>query len=238
MQQEIELKLVVLDNQHLTLFDHPTVLHYQQQDDPTTFDVLNTYYDSQQHDFLNIGMAVRIRDCQQKILQTIKGKGRVEKGLHARFEETAELKDHHLDLSLIQEKTLQETLTKIATEQTISPIFTTHFSRTQWILTLDQQTEIELVLDIGEVRSGSQGVPIYEIELELIKGNHAYALYQIAADLAHSIPLALQPRSKAWWGYKLHQTHQLGKGLTESIEYQAQPPAFFMEQADMLLNKA
>ncbi len=234
MPQEIELKLVILDNQHQALFDHPTVLHYQDEDSPVTFDVLNTYYDSPNCDFLKANAAVRVRENQDEILQTIKGKGAVNQGLHARFEETAALSTPHLDLGLIQDKDWQKTLSDIAIHTDIQPVFTTHFSRTRWLMNLDQQTQIELVLDMGEVCAGEQNLPIYEIELELIKGQKAYALYQIAADLAQTIPLALQPRSKAWWGYKLYHMAQHDQALTETFHYDAQPAAFFMEQAEKL----
>ena len=237
MASEVELKLVLLTHDTHDIIDHPTLAHYAPEP-PVTFDVLNTYFDTPEYDLLNMGVGLRIREVDGQFLQTIKTHGKVVAGLHQRAEYSAELTDAHVDLGKINDTHLQQQLTDLVTHKHLAPIFTTHFSRTKWQLLLNDDNHVEVVLDLGEVRAGEQARAISEVELEMTKGKAHYALYELAADLAQVAPLAIEPHSKAWWGYQLHQAHAEGKTYSAQYDYDVAGPDFFLQQAAELSRRA
>ena len=82
----------------------------------------------------------------------------------------------------------------------LTPIFRTRFDRTAHQL---DQGAIELAIDRGEI-VGPDGAsePLSEIELELKSGEPA-SLYRLALALAETVPLRVEPRTKASRGFAL-----------------------------------
>jgi len=82
--------------------------------------------------------------------------------------------------------------------------FTILVRRTFFTLKPDASTQIEAVLDEGEIRTadGERGEPISEIEL-LLKSGDPVALYRAALHLLEIAPLRIEIRSKAERGYHL-----------------------------------
>jgi inorganic triphosphatase YgiF len=63
-------------------------------------------------------------------------------------------------------------------------------------------SDIEVAVDVGEIKTGSGSVPICEAELEL-KSGHVASVYKLAQELNKRVPLAIEPMSKAERGYAL-----------------------------------
>jgi len=83
-------------------------------------------------------------------------------------------------------------------------LFTTVVRRAQIMLEPDVSTQIDSVLDAGEIKTveGNLSEPIREVRLQLNRGDPA-ALYGIALRLLDVAPLRVEIRSKAERGYSL-----------------------------------
>src|SRR5262249_25532283 len=78
---------------------------------------------------------------------------------------------------------------------TLTPVFETEFERRTWPLQMFDSS-IELALDIGEIRSGPQKMPLCEAELELRSGGRG-RLFELALALHDNVPVSLATRTKA-----------------------------------------
>src|SRR3546814_7308626 len=63
-------------------------------------------------------------------------------------------------------------------------------------------SEIELALDQGVIRSGERSMPLSEAELEL-KSGRPERLYELALALHGTVPFTLESRTKSARGYAL-----------------------------------
>ncbi|MDO8954903.1 MAG: CYTH domain-containing protein [Gammaproteobacteria bacterium] len=232
--KEIELKLSLLEDDPKALFDHPLINHYA-KDPSITFDLKTTYYDTDDFALLKAGIALRIREDENgDYIQTVKTKGTQVQGLHQRDEYDNTLHTNALDLQTIDMPDLRQQLLEIAKTQTIKALFHTQFSRTKWLLELPKQCLVELVLDLGEVVAGKSSIPLQEIELELVQGKAMDCLFELAASIAGSMPIAIEDRSKAWKGYQLYQAIAASKAYHDPRLQERQLPDFFLEQAALL----
>jgi inorganic triphosphatase YgiF len=92
-----------------------------------------------------------------------------------------------------------------ATLKTLTASFSTDFERQSWLLEHAGAT-IEVALDRGEIRAGSQRLAIDELELEL-KSGETGALWQLALQFAEQAPLRPANVSKAARGTALRKSH-------------------------------
>ena len=158
----------------------------------------NTYYDTEDH-FLRLnGCGLRIRTTeteQSKCFEiTLKSKGNSVGGLHERIEINQPLPNDKLDLSVLPKEALPNGLTQLR------PLFTTNFKRQTWLISF-ANSEIEVALDLGEITSNGQSMPIQEVELEIKQGNKQ-DLLNFAIELSR-FNLHLFSQSKASRGYRL-----------------------------------
>lgn len=84
----------------------------------------------------------------------------------------------------------------------LSPCFETDFTRTIWMVRRRDGSAVEVALDIGHVVSGDKRTPICELELEL-KAGPVSALFDIALQIAATVPVLPLGMSKAQRGYAL-----------------------------------
>src|SRR4030065_565682 len=102
-------------------------------------------------------MALRLRRAGRQWLQTLKGGGSVKAGLHQRNEWEVPVRGAALDFSLLSEAggpqaaEWDEHLPKPLRKK-LQPVFVTDFFRSSRML-LWQDTQIELCMDQGEVRT-------------------------------------------------------------------------------------
>jgi inorganic triphosphatase YgiF len=229
--QEIELKLTLLEDNPQALHEHPLVNYYCKES-PLTFDLNTTYYDTEDYQLLKAGIAMRIRENEDgEFIQTIKTKATQAQGLHQREEWDVKLNSNVLNLDVVEPVEVRQKLQEISKQHKIVPIFQTGFARTKWLLDLPNQCQVELVMDLGEVRTETASIPLHEIELELVQGKSVDCLFELAANIAANLPVAVEDRSKAWRGYQLHQAVKAGKVYQEPVSIERQAPEFFLEQA-------
>jgi inorganic triphosphatase YgiF len=193
---EVELKLALPPTQLGALLRHPVLASTP----PLQQQLANTYFDTPAGDLAAARLAVRLRQLDHQVLQTVKTAGQGGGGLSSRQEWEWQVPDTSLDQSgLAALPPFQGALAqKIAA---LRPILSTDFTRRSWRLAW-QGSEIELVLDEGEIACGTAKAPICEVELEL-KAGDPKALWSLAVELASQVPLRPSDTSKAARGNAL-----------------------------------
>ncbi|MGP9797609.1 CYTH domain-containing protein [Halomonas sp. 86] len=203
---EVEIKLALAQASIEALKHHPLL----DTKTPLIQTLANTYFDTPTHDMANARIAVRLRQVDGRVLQTVKTAGQGGGGLSSRQEWEWPVACAELDQTGLAalppfsdepvnngpaHKVLRERLTHLA------PILRTDFTRYSWQLDW-QGSQIELVLDEGEIESGDYRTPICEVELELKNGD-PQALWSLAIALAEQVPLRPSDSSKASRGNAL-----------------------------------
>lgn len=216
---EVELKLALAPAGPDALATHPLLASKQALKQALT----NTYFDTPQGDLANARIALRLRQVDGQVLQTVKTAGQGGGGLSQREEWEWPVSGPKLDLaSLAELPPFQGELGRIL--DALAPQLTTNFTRRSWQLTdvlengdlgngvlenidiTDQASHIELVVDEGEIISGCYRTTICEMELEL-KGGEPEALWTLARTLAEQVPLRPSDSSKASRGNALSLQH-------------------------------
>jgi inorganic triphosphatase YgiF len=162
----------------------------------------SVYYDTPDLTLKAQGMALRLRREGTRWVQTLKGAGRVEGGLHQREEHEVQVPAPLLDYGALAAWGMNGVLADPEQRMRLQPVFTCDFKRTIRHLALSDGTRFELCTDRGTIAAGEGIDPISEIELEL-KAGSADRLIDFGLVLLEEVPLRLEPRSKAERGYAL-----------------------------------
>ncbi|WP_416776815.1 inorganic triphosphatase [Xenorhabdus budapestensis] len=216
---EIELKLSVkpetisaIRNQLFQLPNHYTSPQH----------LTNIYFETPNSQLRRWDMGLRIRSFDEQYEMTIKTAGRVIGGLHQRPEFNVPLQQPELDLARFPAEIWPENTDLTRLQAQLTELFSTDFCREKWVVNYGQ-SEIEVVLDQGEIRAGERTSPICEFELELKTGDVSDVLL-LADELAIQGGLRLANKSKAARGYALASNRSPaklveGKAL-EALEWQ------------------
>jgi len=215
MTTETELKLRIAPDDIKKLLKHPllrsiTALNHS---------IYNTYFDTEDHQLLQQGLGLRIRQIENKRIQTLKTRGSAIGGLHHRQEWEAEVNTDFPNCLDWTVDNLPPICRNMEIIQHLKPLFTTDFTRLTWNLELEDHTRIELALDQGHIKTGDNTLPLCEIELEL-KAGTPDRLFQLALTLQKKVPLCVENQTKAARGYYLHRSPPL------SYHKAGRPPVF------------
>lgn len=205
MATELELKLM-LQPEHLTsVSDFLDEVCAQSKTDgqsrQPTLSLMNAYFDTDTASLMQGGMALRIRAVNGQFIQTVKTRGSNRVGMHARGEWEWFLPTDRLDLSLLSEVPLPESLQEMAWSRELVEVYRTDFERQVWNI-VTEDSKMEVVCDQGWVTSPYGKDAICELELELKEGQET-ALYQFALQLAEQVPVQVSLVSKAQKGVRL-----------------------------------
>ena len=199
MPVETELKLRIAPEQLARLKRH-ALLKKNQLTRPITRRLYNIYFDTPKLALHQSEMALRLRRSGRQWLQTLKGGGSVQGGLHRRNEWEMPVSGPALDFSLPQVGEWSELL-PLKMRNKLQPVFVTDFSRSSRIMSW-QGAQIELCMDQGEVSSEQQRAPVCELELEL-KSGEPRQLFELALAILEIVPFELESVSKAEQGFRL-----------------------------------
>lgn len=235
MNKEIELKLR-LNPRDLPLLEQ--VLAQTAASAQPTLQFLNRYYDTPTMALSAGGAALRIRQQNRdgensKIIQTLKTRGTSVGGLHQRMEWDWPLTQLALDLDLIQNSEARGHLSPAVALTAISALFTTDFQRKMWLCRLGD-SEIEVVLDQGEVTTNEHHVDLLELELELVSGD-AEELFKLAHTIAQHCPVLMSDVSKAERGYRLLALSEPYKNIKK--DWQDSLPCLDLQQGTINIFK-
>jgi triphosphatase len=157
-----------------------------------------TYYDTQDYRLFAAGLSLRVRREGRRYIQTVK---RVSaSGSLQRHEWEVPVAGMAPELAILPVDDIGQPLVGMAETELVS-MFATRVRR--HTLLLDQQdTQIEMALDEGDIVFGQTSLPLCEVELELKRGKVA-ALYQFGLGLMDVLPLSFETQSKSARGYAL-----------------------------------
>lgn len=203
MALETELKLRIAP-EHLNGLKRHSLLKTLSAARATTRKLYSIYYDTPDLDLHQGAMALRLRRAGRQWLQTMKGGGGVQAGLHQRNEWEAPVNGEALDFDVLQ--ACGGVHLPRAVRKKLQAVFVTEFSRTSRMLDFEG-AQIELSLDSGEIRAGQAIRPISELELEL-KSGQPLQLFRLALRLLDIVPLEIESASKAEYGYRLFANTQ------------------------------
>lgn len=203
MTTETELKLRITPEAMTRLKRH-ALLKSHQLDKPVTRHLHNIYFDTPELDLNSREMALRLRLAGGRWLQTLKGGGAIQGGLHQRSEWEVPVGSDQLDFSVFNAAVCDEFL-PLALRNRLEAVFATDFQRNSRVLEW-QGAQIEVCMDHGEVRAGQHSAPICEVELELKSGT-PQQLFELALEILEIVPFELESVSKAERGFRLMAGH-------------------------------
>lgn len=200
MTQEIELKFIVNNDAVDALRERLNTLGGEHH---APSQLLNIYYETPDGWLRSHDMGLRIRGENGRYEMTLKIAGRVTGGLHQRPEYNVALSEPELDLALLPAEVWPNGELPADLASQLQPLFSTDFNREKWLLEVDG-SQIEIALDLGEVKAGEFAEPICELELELLSGD-TRAVLKLAHQLVAHEGLRQGSLSKAARGYHLAQ---------------------------------
>lgn len=160
-------------------------------------DLFNRYYDTEDAALNRQQAALRVRRSGAGYVQTLKTRGEFVAGAHCRQEWEWPLSEPELDLSLLAQTPVADTLNP----ESLAPVFETNFRRQIWLFS-EAGAEVEMALDQGMIISGVAQHPLCEVEFER-KSGASRLLLDLARELADQVPVFLNLVSKAEQGYFL-----------------------------------
>ncbi len=199
--QEVELKLAA-SPEDAAKFGRLPLVKSATTGRAVTRHMHSVYYDTPDLALKAQGMALRLRREGTRWVQTLKGAGRVEGGLHQREEREVQVPAPLLDHGALAAWGVNGVLADPEQRMRLQPVFTCDFKRTVRHLALSDGTRFEVCTDRGAIAAGEGIDRISEIELEL-KAGSADRLIDFGLVLLEEVPLRLEPRSKAERGYAL-----------------------------------
>jgi len=163
--------------------------------------LLSVYFDTPRYELRAAGAALRIRHLGKRRIQTIKLPISGQTGLQTLRQIESDVRSDVPDLTQISDEDVKTWLQAQGVAGALASVFTTELKRTVWPIVL-HESEIEVALDLGEVRAGERRLPISEVELELKSGTPG-RLVEAALMLHREIPIAWEYDTKAARGYRL-----------------------------------
>lgn len=202
MARELELKLAATPEKisKIRELDFPGA---ESQSDWETALLNNTYFDTKSFKLREMKIGIRIRQIDERYIQTVKSSGKAVGGLHQRNEDEIEVPTEQLDITKITDPYLQILVEEAHDEDgEFHPCFNTNFYRSTSVLSFSDGTKIEVALDKGKISADDSNIDICEVELELITGSAEY-IFAIGRYLIKELGLTLYNASKAKRGYSL-----------------------------------
>ncbi|TWB41773.1 CYTH and CHAD domain-containing protein [Nitrospirillum pindoramense] len=201
--QEIELKLAVAP-EHLSRLKSAPVLAGARA---VTKTLHNTYFDTPEGELATRGVSLRLRQSGPqgagKVLQTLKGPSAGAGMAMSRSEWEIPAPDGHLVPQAFTDPAAQALLDGVDLRR-LAPVFSNEVKRWTRTLPLAAGLAVEVAVDQGVTRAADgREEAIAEVELELAAGQDRRVLYDLALALHRTVPLRLEPRSKAERGYAL-----------------------------------
>ncbi|MFT3975266.1 MAG: CHAD domain-containing protein [Amaricoccus sp.] len=199
---ESELKILLDDAGMRALSAHPRLDAFR-LGPPRTETLVSIYQDTVDDRLRSAGIALRLRKIGRRWVQTVKRKGAAgEGGFFANAEDERPAPGGRLVLEGDDPDGALAAVRAAIGDATLVPVFETRVQRTSQRLGIDGLGEVELALDVGEVRAGERTEPIREAEFEL-KAGGVGAIFAVARQVLDRAPFRLGTTNKAARGYRL-----------------------------------
>jgi len=159
--------------------------------------LVSTYFDTAKQKLRRHGLSLRVRQVGSKRIQTVKSTSGAQFG---RGEWESEIEGNNPDLGKTEGTPLDRFVSKKLRKK-LRPVFQTQVHRTT-LPVHTENSEIELVVDLGKIIAGRRSSRIEEFELELSKGK-AEDLFRYAKSVERKGQAELYLRTKSERGYAL-----------------------------------
>lgn len=204
---EIELKLHIAPENINLLLQHP-LLQLTPMQTILVERLISRYFDTADLVLWHNGLSMRVREAGGRTIQTLKTAGKQIGDLQHRHEWDQPIAHNSPNIEQFTDAQLKTKLSALLGNKPLLELFHTDFERRSWNLFTEDETQIELVLDQGHVKTATNQAMLHEIELELKQGD-SQQLYKIAEQLKSTIPLTVETRSKAARGYLLYNDNKM-----------------------------
>ncbi|EIJ67898.1 CYTH domain-containing protein [Haemophilus parahaemolyticus] len=213
MENEIELK-IMLEAQNIVPITQWLAMQRVLDESETALG--NTYFDTPEQYFALNQMGFRVRSKNQHYEMTLKTKGEIVGGLHIRPEYNLPLENEKPDFKrLISHFNLQiEQAEQVSAN--LQPTFSTDFLRHQWLIEINK-SQIEVVLDQGEVKNPFGSEKICELEFELKTGALA-DIFQLIEQMPKLNGMWLSSLSKAQRGYIVGRPERFKQEILQAVK--------------------
>ena len=200
--QEVELKLEVAPG------DADACRALEVLGDPKRrpVDQVTAYFDTPAGNLRKAGFSLRIRRRGKGFWQTVKHRGAEAGGFSSRAEWEKALTAPELDFAALASTPVGALLSKRDMKKRLTRVSETRVRRTTWLVDRGS-SQIEVILDEGEVVSGDRQEPISEIELELKRGSRG-DLFALAREISSKVALRMGVNSKSERGFRLLEGHK------------------------------
>ena len=198
MTEEIELKLSATPRTLARLASDPLL----GKPDRAPQTLVAIYFDTPRFSLWRQGIVLRVRRERGRWVQTVKGRGALDAGLHRRIEANSRARSAVPDLDGIPVADLRTRVSEIIGAKRLVPIFRVEVLRDTRIVSPAPGSSIEVSIDRGAVIAGTSRVPVSEIELEL-KSGPAWRVFELALAVSQRYSARLAHRTKAEHGYGL-----------------------------------
>jgi len=201
MDTEIELKFLV--SEHVISQLPALITQFSKKvSNKASRNLQNAYFDTPSRELRALDIGLRTRCVDGECEQTVKLAGKVVGGFHQRPEYNVPISSSRPNIALFDSAIWPAGIEPNAISSNLFSIFNTNFIRRTWLLETESGTEIELVLDKGDISVSGKSVPICEVEMELISGDRS-ELFELANKLISCSEVRLGLYSKAARGYRL-----------------------------------
>ena len=163
---------------------------------PTQSAEVSVYFDTHKQTLRKKGLMLRVRRKNGRYIQTIKASS--SSGPFERDEWETEIARKEPDLSQANGTALEPLLSH-KLRRRLKPLFETRVRRTVYPV-VDEAHAVALTVDRGTLDTGSQSLPLCEIELD--RGTVA-ELFDVARQLVRALPARLALKSKSERGYEI-----------------------------------
>ncbi len=187
------------------------------------------YFDTRDEALRKAGIALRIRASGGGRIQAIKARGEPTGLVLDRAEWETPVPGETPDFAAASGTALAPVIEDETIRRRIEPLFEVLAQRTAGVTT-HRDSEIEIVVDEGEVAANGRSAPFAEVELELKRGRAA-DLFDLALALSEAIPMRLGFATKSDRGYDLvaerapkpvkAEPIRLESGMTSAAAFQA-----------------
>ena len=213
MENEIELK-IMLEAQNIVPITQWLAMQRVLDESETALG--NTYFDTPEQYFSLNQMGFRVRVKNHRYEMTLKTKGEIVGGLHIRPEYNLPLNSAEPDFKrLVSHFNLQIEGSDLIAEA-LTPTFSTDFIRHQWLIEINQ-SQIEVVLDQGEVKNSFGSEKICELEFELKIGALA-DIFQLIEQMPKLDGMWLSSLSKAQRGYIVGRPERFKQEILQVLQ--------------------
>jgi inorganic triphosphatase YgiF len=160
------------------------------------------YFDTPRFSLWRQGLVLRLRRERGRWVQTVKGQGALDAGLHRRIESSSRARSSVPDLEHIADEDVRKRVAQIIGAKRLVPIFRVEVERDTRVVSPAPESTIEISIDRGAIIAGAGRLPVSEVELEL-KAGPAWRLFELALAVSQRHAARLAHRSKAERGYEL-----------------------------------